>query len=471
MATESHDAPDGEDAVGFGEAIAFIEGLIRAEPRNQATRNSVGLIPIRRLLDRLQQPHHDLRHIHIAGSKGKGSTALLIERILRKSGRRTGLFTSPHLSRWTERVQVDGMEASRADFARACQRVSAAHQQLLAAEPNDQQHWPSFFDVLTATALVLFKESEVDTTILETGLGGRLDATNVVSPDLTCITTIELEHTDKLGETLAEIAGEKAGIVKAGVPLLLGPVPEPAECVIRRQAECVGAPVHQLGRELATATQNREGEIQVRLRGRFPTSTGRIKVARIDYALPPVQSALASNYALAAAAAAFILGVDQVDRDRLNEAFTHRALPGRLEFVSDEPKILVDGAHTTDSIAVLAEVIDRVGARETHLLVSVSGARDAGELLAPLLSRSQAVTVTRADPNRSMPVDQLAKAVRGALNRISGPASEPPVPLAAISDPDEALARARQNLHLDDLLVVTGSMYLAGRVRTRLTSA
>ena len=215
-------------------------------------RERIGLAPVRGLLERLGEPHRRVPCVHVAGSKGKGTTVLLAERLARAAGLRTGSYTSPHLRRWTERLRIDCEPVEDHVFASLIERTRGPAE-VMAGDPASPG--PSFFDVLTAAALLHFAESRVDLAVLETGLGGRLDATNVVTPLACCITTIELEHTDRLGTTLRAIAGEKAGIVKPGVPLVLGRVAGEARDAILARARDVGAPVWRSARPSASSAR------------------------------------------------------------------------------------------------------------------------------------------------------------------------------------------------------------------------
>jgi dihydrofolate synthase/folylpolyglutamate synthase len=212
----------------LAEAEAWLEGLINLERSPAELRRArLSLAPVQSLLARIAEPQRGLHVLHIAGSKGKGSTALLSEALLRAAGLSTGTFTSPHLERWTERFRIDGREVPGDALGAA---IGALRPHVDALRSSSEP--PSFFDVTTAAAFQLFAEARVDVAILEVGLGGRLDSTNVVTPAVSCITSIELEHTDKLGDTLAAIAGEKAGIAKRGVPLVTGALPAEAAEVV-----------------------------------------------------------------------------------------------------------------------------------------------------------------------------------------------------------------------------------------------
>src|SRR5262245_44292277 len=230
----------------LAEAEAWLEGLINLERAPDPARVRLSLEPVQRLLARIGDPQRRLHVLHVAGSKGKGSTALLCEALLRAAGASTGTFTSPHLERWTERFRIDGREVA-GDALAAVIGSLRPHVDALRTGPEP----PSFFDVTTAAAFQLFTDARVDVAILEVGLGGRLDSTNVVTPAVSCITSIELEHTDKLGDTLAAIASEKAGIAKPGVPLVTGALPAEAAAVVEARARSLGCPLARLERELA----------------------------------------------------------------------------------------------------------------------------------------------------------------------------------------------------------------------------
>ena len=430
----------------FEHAIDFINGLIRAEPRSYESRSRVGLAPIVALLERLGDPHRSLRCVHIAGSKGKGSTALMLEAVLREAGLRTAVFTSPHLRRWTERYRVDGESIDEDAFCSALERARPHARSL---QDNDAELAPSFFDLLTAVAFMIARDAGVDYTILETGLGGRLDATNVASPQVTCITTIELEHTDKLGTRLCEIAREKAGIIKPGVPLVLGELPRSAADTIAERARIVGSPTYALGREIRfeTAAPAPQGvHLRVAVRGE-----------ELETTLPHPARFMAHNAALAVACAACLEAPPVAALPRAAvRALARVRVPGRFEIVSRSPWTVIDGAHTERSFAALREALGAVPFAELHLVISISGGRDPNVMLSPILDRVRTLVCTSAEPSRSMPAAQLAAAI-----------STRHPELAVQVEPDASLAilATKRRLATDDLLCVTGSMYLAGVAR------
>ena len=428
------------------EAGAYLDGLINRE-RPQPVAARVSLRPIRALLSALGHPETDLRILHIAGSKGKGSTALAAEAALRECGNRVGTFTSPHLERWTERFRIDGHEVAGEALAAAVEQLRPHVDRLREDSPQDA---PSFFDATTAAALLLFRERAVDHAVLEVGLGGRLDSTNVIHPSVTCITSIELEHTDKLGDTEAAIAAEKAGILEPGVPLVSGPLtPEATRAVARRVSE-LGVPWVRLGREIGFETSDLGASgSQLRIVDGSFTFEGRVAVPGLHHAV---------NAALALGCVRRLL--PQVTDPELaraaRRAFARLRLPGRVEIVARNPTLVVDAAHTAASAAALVSVLGLLTRERTHLVLSVSADKDLAAILRILLPEADTVTVTRAEATRSLDPRDLAEAIRAAA---------PDLELRVVPNPHLALRAARAALGSDDLLVATGSFYLAGLAR------
>ncbi len=428
------------------EAAAWLSGLLDVEKETEFPYARLGLEPVRALLARLALPADGLAAVHVAGSKGKGSTALLAEALLRAAGLRVGTFTSPHLERWTERFRVDGKEVGGERLAAAVARLRPHVEALRAQDPSLA---PTFFDALTAAALLLFHEARVDHAVLEVGLGGRLDSTNAVEPRVACITTIELEHTDRLGATLAAIAGEKAGIVKARVPLVVGHLPDEALDVVLERARELRAPVARLGRELEAfvVAEASDGQ-RVRLRD------GGLEVEAWLPALGPHQAA---NAALAFACARRAAGLDEaVATAAARQGFPAAELPARIEVLSREPLVIVDAAHTAASARALARVLAGLPRRRTHLVLSVSAGKDLAAILEACLPLASEATLTRADPRRSLEPAEIAAAARAAA---------PELPLRVVPNPHLALRSAAESLGPGDCLCVTGSVYLAGIAR------
>jgi len=449
---------DRSAAVGAAEAGAYLEGLINLERRPDLPYSRMGLEPIRALLERAGNPERRLSVIHVAGSKGKGSTCLFCEGILAAAGERVGTFTSPHLERWTERFRIAGREVEGDRLARAVEQLRPHIEELRRGDPARA---PTFFDATTAVALQLFAEAGLDRAVLEVGLGGRLDSTNAVRPAVTCISSIELEHTDKLGDTLTAIAREKAGILKRGVPCVIGELPEEAEGAVRERAAELGVPLFGLGEDFGveagaavagSSTPARCEEAVLR----FWHSDG----FELEVPLQVPGEHQARNAALALAAVRQ-LGVysDPELAAAATCGLAEVRLPGRIEVVEREPWVIVDSAHTPASARALKGVLASLEAARTHLVLSVSSGKELSDLLAHLLPLAAEVTVTRAEPTRSLDPEELASAVRSL---------RPDLTPRVIPDPRRALLIARQRLGPGELLCATGSVYLAGIARSVL---
>ena len=429
--------------------MGFIDGLVRVEPRSYEARDRVGLASMEELLSRIGNPERELACVHIAGSKGKGSTALMLEAILQSAGIRSATYTSPHLERWTERYRIDGREIDDRTF---CEGLEALRAPVGEMQSLDEPPPPSFFDVLTAAGFWLFRRAGVDFAIIETGLGGRLDATNVVRPRVTCITTIELEHTDKLGPSLGAVAREKAGIMKPGVPVVVGNLPAVALKLVEERANRFGALVFRSTAGLRVepgTTGPATMRVEIKTRGSL-----------VAFECPLASQAMAEN-AASAMACASILDIapdDELSRSA-TEALGRLRIPGRLELLGTRPWIIVDGAHTDASVGELARALDKIDATGQRLVVSMSRAKDAARVLAPLLRRASAVTVTSADPVRSLPAGELSSMLR----RVS-----PGLRMEVEPNPRVAVLEAQRVVATDEVLCVTGSMYLAGIARRAL---
>ncbi len=433
--------------------FAWLDGLIDIERSPRAAAHRLSLDPVCGLLDRIGHPERGLSVVHVAGSKGKGSTALLAEAVLLEAGERVGTFVSPHLERWTERFRIGGQEVRPAALGRVLDAIRP-HVDALRADPDTPD--PSFFDTITAAALLLFHDARVDRAVVEVGLGGRLDSTNVVDAAVSCITSIELEHTDRLGSTLAEIAAEKAGIIKAGRPVVTGRLPDEAAAVVAERARTLGAPVSVLGRDFHVEILAERPLRGVDLR----LQDGSVAISA---SLPVAGRHQAENAAVAVAA---IRRLGAHEEPALTaaagRALAKAVLPGRIEVLGERPWIVVDAAHTERSASVLAAVISGVSRRRTRLLLSVSAGKRLGAILAQLLPLADDVVATRAEPVRSLGSGELAHAVRSAA---------PGLPVRVIDDPAEAARAALHGLTDRDLLLVTGSVYLAGIARGVLGTA
>lgn len=440
---------------GLGEAERWLDGLINRERQPRVSYSRFGLAAIESLLARLGNPERALSVVHLAGSKGKGSTALLVEALLVELGESVGTYTSPHLERWTERFRLDGREI-QADVLAAA--VAQVRPHVDAMRQQDAMLWPSFFDATTAAAFLLFRDAGVDRAVLEVGLGGRLDSTNVVTPAVTAVTSIELEHTDKLGTTHAAIAGEKAGILKPGVPCAVGRLPAEAARVVEERAASLGVRLVRLGCEL-------EVDVLVSAGGDASVAPLRFRFAdgfAFEAKLAAAGDHQRDNAALAVAAVR-ALGAHGDERiaAAAGRAFAKVSLPGRIEVVQREPWIVIDSAHTRESVRALAAWLEGVPVAARHLVVSIALDKAVEPMLDRLLPLANRITLTRADPIRSLDPSALALRIEA---RGTG------VPVRVVEDPFEAIRGAREELGTDELLCAVGSVYLAGIARRVLVS-
>lgn len=433
------------------DAARYLDGLIDRERTPDAARASArfDLGPIRALLDAVGNPQRGLSIIHVAGSKGKGSVCLSAEPVLRSLGERVGVFTSPHLEHWSERFRIDGAEVEGEELARVVTHLRPHVERLRAQGPEAA---PSFFDTTTAAALLLFSEARTDRVLLEVGLGGRLDSTNAVESRVTCVTQIELEHTQILGSTLAEIAAEKAGILKPGVPCVLGALAGRAEAVVRDRARELGVELFAEGEHFELAVEPLpRGSGATRLR--YADRSGLALVVE----LPIAGRHLARNAGLALACIRCLREHDERSFERAaQQGLRTLRLPGRVELAGREPRVVIDSAHTAASARALAEALATLAIRDAELVLSVSRGKALPEILAALAPCAASMTLTQADPDRSLAADELAQAVRDVAPELS---------LRVVEDPREAIRSALGAAPRESAVVIAGSVYLAGLAR------
>ncbi len=424
----------------------WLESLIRPNLRPYSERAPLALESVSRLLTRLGNPQSRLRVIHIAGSKGKGATALMIEALLEAMGLRTGTFTSPHLERWTERFRVGGQEIAQADLDQASNALRPHVERLSCEHPENP---PSFFDVLTAMAFWLFERRGVEVAVIETGIGGRFDATNIVTPEIACITNVELEHTDKLGTDLTAIAAHKAGILKPGVVAVLGAFENAAEKVIRAKAREVGCNAAWLNKDFEVRRHHQDDSRELRYR------SGDMN---IEFRLAHPGWHMAENAAIAIASVQRLEGIDSAQLDSAVDALAHVTLPGRTEILRQAPWWVVDCAHTHRSVEALSRALNALPVNERHFVISLSGNKSV-TILAPLLDTATTIIITNPEPMRSAPPEKLAAEVSTLY---------PEKDVQIETDVALALERAKSRLRSSSLLCATGSTYMAGAARRHL---
>ena len=396
----------------------------------------LGLATMTALTVRLGMPQTKYRTLHIAGTNGKGSTAAMAAAVLQAAGYRVGLYTSPHLVEFRERIRVNGEIISESRVAQLTEQLQALCQPDLS---------PTFFEYTTAMALQHFAESGVDVAVLEVGLGGRFDATNVVTPLACAITTIGLDHQEYLGHTLSAIAYEKAGIIKQGVPVVLGRLEDDAWRTIEQVVRERQAPVFRLNEDFRT-----EGEesrqfsyhgLSTHYDGLTCSLDGRHQLDNAACALALLEAA--APHGIAVTAEAVSAGLREVN------------WAGRLEVVDRHPTILLDGAHNPAAAAVLADFLARSDrshpSRPVVLVLGMMRDKDHRGFFEPLRGLVDEVVLTQADLPRSASAQDLRAKLEGLLLH--------PHVMPLLSD---AMALARQLATPDGLVCVTGSLMLVG---------
>lgn len=404
----------------------------------------LGLDTPRRLLAALGDPQQTYPAVHVAGTNGKGSTCVLLEALLRAAGRSVGRYTSPHLEDFSERIAVDGCPIADADLVRHAARVHAAALRLQAPA--------TFFEAATAMAFLHFAEAgasgaPVDAAVVEVGLGGRLDATNVLTPRVSVITNVDLEHTKYLGATVAEVAGEKGGIVKPGVPVVTAARGEALE-VVRAAAHRHGAPLFVLGEDFAVT----DGAPFT-----YDGPGARLKDLSLGLAGPHQRE----NAALALAAAAEFLPEGLPDAAALRRALAEARWPGRLETIAAAAPVLLDCAHNASAARALAAHLDATPGGPVRLVLGVLADKDFDPIAKALGPCAARVILTAPDtPRRADLAEQARVARRHARDVTVVPGVAAAVDLAV----REAAAAGGR-------VVVTGSIYTVGEARAHLRAA
>ena len=404
-----------------------------------------GLENMRTLCTRLDHPERSFRSITIGGTNGKGSVAAFLETALRAAGRRSARYTSPHLERLEERFVIEGREADTGELRSAAARVQRVVADLV--DEGGLEAPPTFFECTTATAFELFRMRAVDVAVLEVGLGGRLDATNVVTPVCTAITSIGLDHQAQLGDSIESIAWEKAGIAKPGVPLVCGRVPPPAGAVIALESAERGAPLLRVADYVRLCVHHEAS----------PTTASFETAARelrdVTLALDGRHQIDNAAVAVAVADALTTSGIGIPD-EALRTGLSAAQWPGRLERTTWRgAEILLDAAHNPAGARALASYLDAIGWHGVTVVFGAMRDKDALGMLDEIAPRCRRIIVTTPPTPRAMPAGELAAAA-GALKG----AAE----IVAIADPREAMVYAAER---GARIVVAGSLFLIGPVR------
>jgi dihydrofolate synthase/folylpolyglutamate synthase len=416
--------------------------------------HALGSYDLRRvveLLSRLGNPHLKARSVHIAGTNGKGSTAAMIASVLAYSGYDTGLYTSPHLSTIRERFQVNGRLITETEFtdivARLKPEVSLVNQRATYGELTT-------FELLTALAFTYFSRKEVDFQVLEVGLGGKFDATNVIQPEVCVITAISLDHTEVLGSSVAEIAAEKAGIIKPHSTVVLSPQTEEVIPVIEETCRERGARLIMVGRDVTWRNLGTSGDQQslevhgIRSKGER-NKRGTRSIYKISV---PLLGQFQMENAATAVAALEVLALKgfQIPRDSITGGLAQVSWPGRLQVLSRNPLLIVDGAHNPDAARKLKQSLaGYFNFKRAILVMGASGDKDTAGVVSELIPFFSEVIVTQSHHPRAMAADRLQAVFKGY-----GVAAQ-----LAETVP-EALSLAMSRNGAQDLICVAGSLFV-----------
>ena len=437
-------------------ALAYIEHFIDYERSPDFSRQArfYNLNRISRLLDLLGNPHDSLKVIHVAGSKGKGSTAALIASVLTHAGYKTGLFTSPHLITPRERCRIGDELISEAEVAIYIDKLRPAIETVSASEFGRV----SFFEIYTALAFTYFADKATDFAVIEVGLGGRLDATNVVSPVTSVITPIGLEHTTILGETYTEIASEKAEIIKQGCPVALAPQHPEARTVLEKVASERNAPIVEVKNfvrqdpdvSVSHLVLNSDG---VPIAQQFDVETDSEHYSQLTLPLLGHHQYVNATTAIAAIECLKQNGY-VISKDSVYAGFKNVQWHGRIQRVMSSPLVVLDGAHSPVSMDALCRAIrDNFRYTQAILIVSIMKDKDLATIGEIVSKTADFVIATQVSDNpRVLPAETIQDAWSGICKKITNCPS-----------PEKAFAKGLSSASPTDLICVTGSLYLIGQ--------
>jgi dihydrofolate synthase/folylpolyglutamate synthase len=401
---------------------------------------NLGLSRITELLERLGHPERRFRSIHIAGTNGKGSTTAMLASVLTAAGLRTGMYISPHLDEYTERISIDGKAVSQDEFAAAIEAVAA----LAGAMAAEGLEHPTEFELITAAAFQYFAAAGVEYAVIEAGLGGRIDSTNVITPEISVITNVTLEHADKLGPTLRDIASHKAGIIKAGKPVVTAARGE-ALAVILSEASETGTTVYAAGQSFSCESKGvREGQQSVVFQKEGSES---------QYSF----SLLGRHQAENAGVVLMTLRLLGQSELRLTEAAVRTGLrsavwPGRFEILGHQPELIVDGAHNPDSARALRLALDDMyPGRSVVFVLGILADKDISTVSQTLVGQSDRVVAVKPDSPRAAEPAAIA--------------AQFPAQAIVSTTVSEGIRQAVELAGSDGIVCVAGSLYQVGEAR------
>lgn len=428
----------------YDEALSFIHGRTKFKKIPTLKR-------MRRFLAELGNPQEGLKYIHVTGTNGKGSTVAMMRSALLASGLTVGSFTSPFITRFNERIEYNEIPISDDDLLRLVQKIAPVVKKL---DATLETGGPTEFEIDTALMFCYMAEKKPDVVLLEVGIGGLYDSTNVITPVVSVITTVGWDHMKYLGDTLAKIATQKAGIIKQGVPVVLGDLPIEARETILADAKEKGSPVFELGKDFSVSKLNgHQFHAKIRYQGN--------KLKKIETVLGLPGDYQIENAAIALMTLELFMGQCGlgIDRHGLITGLENTEWPGRLEEVNETPLVLLDGAHNLPGIQALVHTIkDDFADREVYLLVAILADKQYELMLGELASLGNVhLTVTHfAGPGPKRPSADLAKAVTDIPTKY---------PVQIIDNWQLGIGKVASQMSADDVMIITGSLYFISDVR------
>lgn len=454
----------------LSQSLAELYGRINYERQVKVPPNGFRLDKMRELLSRLGDPQSTYPAVHVAGTKGKGSVSTMVGSILTTSGFRTGVYTSPHLEKINQRMAIDGAPITDAQLLDVLLKMGPVIEAMDQEAAQTGGNQLTFFEITTSAAMFFFAQQSVDFAVLEVGLGGRLDSTNVCEPAVCVITNISLDHTRQLGNTIGKIAREKAGIIKTSVPVVSGATKPDAMAAISEVAAENSATLYQLGRDFSIESPTEvHDSIPATLDVTGSAGNQIVDVKGIELRLPGAHQR--TNAALAVAAVNLLDDPhDRIRPESIRKGLAKATLPGRCEIVSTSPLVILDIAHNPASASALAQTLTTEikrwrSANRRTIIFATSGDKDAASMLTSLAGCCDRIVLTEYQSNpRGFKLDQLIELARTpqVANSLSN------ITLASYSTPAAALAAVREDSTSDDAICVTGSAFLVAELRPEL---
>jgi len=435
----------------LSKAVSFLDSLTNNERviGPQYSNRTFGLSRITKILGELDNPHKQFKTAHIAGTKGKGSTSAMLYEMLRASGFKAGLYTSPHLLDVRERIMIDGHAISEGAFAKC---VAAAANAAQKAKVTD----PTYFEVLTAAAFAYFADKRADIVVLETGLGGRLDATNVVSPEVVGITNISYDHVAQLGSTLESIAREKAGIIKKSIPVISATQPENVRKVLREVAESMNSTLRFADENVEFSYRFEHSAVAGR-HARICLTTPTSKYEHVQVPLPGEHQAVNCSVALGMLDILKSRGME-IDDASAVAGLANVNLPGRMQIISENPRVLVDGAHNAASVDALMRAIGQNITYDSMVVIfACQRDKDISGMIRRIQVGADKVIFTSTGSRRTAEPAELAAQYIEHCGKMAQVAR----------NLNEAMEIAMRAISREDLICITGSFYLVAEAMKR----